>query len=327
VVDTASRLLRLLGLLQRRPSWTGQELAEALGIDTRTVRRDVDRLRSLGYQVDSNPGTTGGYRLGVGAQLPPLLLDEEEATAVAVVLGVMASVAVPGVERGALAALTKLDRLLPPRLRGQLKSLRESTVALLPRMEAVPAEQLVSFATACDMHQRVNFSYRAHDGVESERRVEPHRLVATDRRWYVVAFDLDRSDWRTFRVDRANSVVITGHTFAPRHLDDPGRMVTEGIATAGYSYRASVRVRAPLDEVAKRIRPTVGVLAESGEHTLAEIGTDDYEWLVGYLTGLGLDFEILEPSEWRVRTTELGMRLARNHGADINHRSGSSVQK
>jgi predicted DNA-binding transcriptional regulator YafY len=282
-------------------------------VDARTVRRDIDRLRDLGYQVDASPGVGGGYRLGVGAQVPPLLLDEEEATAVAVVLGVMASVAVPGVERGALAALTKLDRLLPPRLRGQLVSLRASTVALLPRMEAVPAEQLVSFARACDMHERVTFSYRAHDGVESERRVEPHRLVATDRRWYVVAFDLDRQAWRTFRVDRAGSVVLTGHTFVPRHLEDPGRMVSEGIATAGYSYRAVVRVEAPLEQVARRIPPTVGIVSAQGPRTIAEIGVDDFDWLAGYMTGLGWDFEVLEPAAWRARMAGLGRRLADLH--------------
>ena len=319
--DSASRLLRLLGLLQRRPAWSGPELSAALGVDARTVRRDVERLRNLGYQVDASPGTGGGYRLGVGAQVPPLLLDEEEATAVAVVLGVMASVAVPGVERGALAALTKLDRLLPPRLRGQLVSLRASTVALLPRMEAVPAEQLVSFARACDLHERVTFAYRAHDGAESERRAEPHRLVATDRRWYLVAFDLDRHDWRTFRVDRAGAVVLTGHTFVPRHLEDPARMVTEGIATAGYSYRAVVRVHAPLDQVVRRIQPTVGVVSARGTETIVEIGADDFEWLAGYMTGLGWDFEVLEPAAWRARMAGLGRRLAHLH------RRGSSPER
>jgi predicted DNA-binding transcriptional regulator YafY len=318
VPDTASRLLRLLGLLQRRPKWNGPELAEALGVEARTVRRDIDRLRNLGYQVDASPGSGGGYRLGIGAQVPPLLLDEEEATAVAVVLGVMASVAVPGVERGALAALTKLDRLLPPRLRGQLVALRASTVALLPRMEAVPAEQLVSFARACDAHERVTFAYRAHDGAETERRAEPHRLVATDRRWYVVAFDLDRGDWRTFRVDRAESVLLTGHTFVPRRLDDPGRMVAEGIATAGYDYRAVVRLQAPLEQVARRVQPTVGVLTGDGHETIAEIGADDFDWLAGYLIGLGWGFEVLEPMAWRARMARLSRRLA------LLHRGASS---
>jgi predicted DNA-binding transcriptional regulator YafY len=313
MADAAARLLQLLGLLQRRPAWTGPELAAGLGVDTRTVRRDIERLRSLGYQVEANPGTGGGYRLGVGKEMPPLLLDEQEATAVAVVLGVMASVAVPGVEQGALAALTKLDRLLPPRLRGQLVSLRASTVALLPRMDAVPAEQLVAFARACDLHERVAFSYRSYSGIESDRRVEPHRLVATDRRWYVVGFDLERNDWRTFRVDRASSVVLTGHTFEPRRLEDPGRMVADGIATAKYDVMARVRVFAPVDQVSTVIQPTVGALKADGVHTMVEIGADTFEWLAGYMIDTAFDFEIVEPLEWRSFMRQLGDRLSSRH--------------
>jgi predicted DNA-binding transcriptional regulator YafY len=313
VRETAPRLLRLLGLLQRRPMWAGPELAQALGVDGRTVRRDIDRLRRLGYQVDANPGIGGGYCLTVGAHMPPLLLDEEEATAVAVVLGVMSSVAVPGVEEGALRALTKLDRLLPPRLRGQLVSLRASTVAVLPRMEAVPAEQLVTFARACDGHERVTFTYKNFDGVQSERRAEPHRLVATDRRWYVVAHDLDRAAWRTFRVDRASAVTLTGHTFEPRPLDDPARMVADGIATARSTYVAVVRIGARLADVERSIQPTTAKLRADGRATLAEIGADDFEWLASFLVDLGWDFELLEPVEWRDRLAELGRGLVERH--------------
>lgn len=313
MADTASRLLRLLGLLQRRSAWSGQELADALHVDTRTVRRDIERLRTLGYQVEANPGTGGGYRLGVGAQMPPLLLDEQEATAMAVVLGVMASVAVPGVEQGALAALTKLDRLLPPHLRGQLVSLRASTIALLPHMDAVPAEQLIVFARACEGHERVSFCYRSYKGEETERRVEPHRLVATDRRWYMVGYDLDRHDWRTFRVDRATLVRLTGHTFEPRRLDDPAAMVSQGIASAKYDVLAHVRISAPLDEVSKRLGLTASALQAAGTDTVAELGTDSFEWLAGYLIDTCWEFEILHPVEWRSRMRDLGVRLAATH--------------
>ena len=182
-------------------------------------------------------------------------------------------------------------------------------------MEAVPAEQLVSFARACDGHERVTFAYRTFDGTETERRAEPHRLVATDRRWYVVAFDLDRDDWRTFRVDRASSVVLTGHTFVPRRLDDPGRMVSEGIATATYSYRAVIRVQAPFEEVsAASGRPSASHGRDGGE-TIAEIGADDFDWLAGYVTSFGWDFELLEPAEWREMMAALGERLRRAHAA------------
>ena len=311
--DTAARLLRLLGLLQRRPSWSGSELADRLGVDERTVRRDVARLRGLGYQVDANPGTGGGYRLGVGAALPPLLLDDDEATAVAVVLGVMAGVAVPGVERGALDALTKLDRLLPSRLKGQLAALRASTVSLLPRMDAVPADQLVALARACDAHLVARFSYRSRTDVETERRVEPHRLVATGRRWYLVGFDLDRDDWRTFRVDRARSVEVTGHTFVPRPLADAGRLVAEALAMAPYRRRARVAVAAPPEELARHVGPTVGVVSPRGEHSLLELGFDGIEWLVGYLVALELPFEVLEPEDVRAGVGELAERLAAAH--------------
>jgi predicted DNA-binding transcriptional regulator YafY len=245
--------------------------------------------------------------------MPPLLLDEQEATAMAVVLGVMASVAVPGVEQGALAALTKLDRLLPPHLRGQLGSLRASTIALLPHMDAVPAEQLIAFARGCDGHERVSFCYRSFNGAETERRVEPHRLVATDRRWYMVAYDLDRNDWRTFRVDRATSVRLTGHTFVPRRLEDPGGMVSQGIVSAKYDVMARVRIAAPLDEVSKRLGRTMSALHTLGTDTIAELGTDSFEWLAGYLIDTSWDFEILHPVEWRSRMRDLGVRLAANH--------------
>lgn len=311
--ETAARLLRLLGLLERKPAWSGRDLSDALHVDTRTVRRDIERLRSLGYQVEANPGTGGGYRLGVGPEMPPLLLDEQEATAVAVVLGVMASVAVPGVEQGALAALSKLDRLLPPHLRGQLVSLRASTIALLPRMDAVPAEQLIAFARACDGHERVSFAYRSFDGTETDRRVEPHRLVATDRRWYMVGYDLDRRDWRTFRVDRATAVRLTGHTFEPRPLQDPGGMVSQGIATAKYDVMARVRISAPLDVVSERVGTNAASLRAAGTDTIAELGTDSFEWLAGYLIDTTWDFEILDPVDWRARMRDLGSRLAARH--------------
>jgi predicted DNA-binding transcriptional regulator YafY len=313
VADTAARLLRMLSLLQRRPVWSGPELAEGLGVETRTVRRDVERLRALGYQVDAAPGIAGGYRLAMGAAVPPLLLDEEEATAVAVALGIMASVAVPGVENGALAVLTKLDRLLPPRLRGQLVALRQSTVALLPSMEVVPAEQLISLARACDGHERVTFAYQAHDGAETSRRVEPHRLVATDRRWYLVGFDLDRQAWRTFRVDRTADVHLTGHTFEPRELDDPGRMVSQGIAAAAYNVQARIRIDAPIEVVRAIVPPSVATLDGDGDQTVASIGADRFGWLAGYLIDLGWDFEVVEPPEWRRAMADLGRRLAKTH--------------
>jgi predicted DNA-binding transcriptional regulator YafY len=246
--------------------------------------------------------------------VPPLLFEDDEAMAVAVVLGVSAGAAVPGIERGALTALAKLDRLLPPRLRAQLVALRAATVSLVSPTEVVSTEWLIQLAQACDNCQRAMFSYRAHDGQQSDRRVEPHRLVATDRRWYLVAFDLERDDWRTFRVDRMSAVTVPGHTFVPRPLSDPARMVAEGITTSHYALRAVVSVRGTLEEVARFIGPHVGVLEPLGDdRTKVELGIDDFDWLPSYLIGLGLEFEVLEPPELRRYMTTLGERLQRAH--------------
>src|SRR5579871_2537246 len=209
------------------------ELAERLGVGGRTVRRDVERLRQLGYDVGGRPGAGGGYGLHGGTPIPPLQLDQDEATAVAVV---------PGAELPPAGGEGRLDHLLPPALRAQLAALRASTVALVPPLERVPSEHLVQLALACDQNRRVRFDYRTRGGEAAERRVEPHHLVATDRRWYLIGFDLDRDDWRTFRVDRMSEVVLTGHGFARRPLSDPGRLVAEAITAAGYRYRAVVRV-------------------------------------------------------------------------------------
>jgi predicted DNA-binding transcriptional regulator YafY len=317
VTDTAGRLLHLLALLQRRPSWGGQELADRLSVDTRTVRRDIDRIRNLGYRIDSTPGTAGGYRLGVSTDMPPLLLDEDEAMAVAVLLGVSAGVAVPGIERATLATLARVDRLLPPRLQRQVKALRAATVPLISHVDTVPAAQLASLAQACEAHELVSFGYSSREGKATTRRVEPHRLVATDRRWYLVAYDLDRDDWRTFRVDRAKAVRVTGHTFVPRPLKDPGRMVSEAISTTGYRYRAVVRLDAGAEAVSKRVPAHVGSLEPTGAATMLRIGVDDAQWLTGYLIGLGFRFEVIDPSELRDGVMAIVERVARAHNLSL----------
>ena len=316
--EAAARLLRLLGLLQRRPYWAGAELAERLGVGTRTLRRDAERLRSLGYLVESMPGPGGGYRLGVGTDLPPLLLDDDEAMAVTVVLGVSAGAAIPGIERAALATLDRIDRMLPPRLRTQLAALRATTISLASQRDIVVSpEHLILLARACDGCERAIFTYRTRQGVEAERRVEPHRLVTTERRWYLVAHDLDRDAWRTFRVDRMSHIRLTGHTFEPRPLDDPAGMVAESIAIAPYLHQAKVRVAAPSDEVWRRVDPGVAVVrADGARASLVELGAETLEWIAGYLVELGWDFEVLEPVELRDHVAALGRRLAEANGPD-----------
>ena len=204
--DTPGRLLRLLSLLQLRRDWPGPELAARLEVDVRTVRRDIDRLRALGYPVSSTSGAAGGYRLEPGTDLPPLLLDDDEAVAVAVCLRTAAGGTVAGIEEAALRALAKLDRLLPTRLRGRAGALSAATVAMTGQRPVIDADDLAAIAAACRDHEVLRFDYRTNDGATSRRTVEPLRLVHTGRLWYLVAWDRDRGDWRTFRVDR-----IGGH--------------------------------------------------------------------------------------------------------------------
>jgi predicted DNA-binding transcriptional regulator YafY len=313
VAQVPARLLRLLALLQRKVAWTGPELAERLGVDIRTVRRDVERVRDLGYTVESSPGVAGGYRLGIGAEMPPLLLDEQEAMAVAVLLGVSASAALPGIERATLATLARVDRLLPPKLQRQVKALRAATVPLARAPETVPVAELAPLAEACHAHELVRFDYSSRGGEKTTRRAEPYRLVATTRLWYLVAFDLDRQDWRTFRVDRVKQVRLTGHIFAPRHLDDPGRLVAAALAVTPYRYQAEVRFEAGPEELRRRVPPSVGLVEAADEGSLLKIGADDIDWLAGYLVGLGLPFAVVQPGELREQMRALAERIALKH--------------
>jgi predicted DNA-binding transcriptional regulator YafY len=229
--EASARLLRLLTLLQTRREWSGEELADRLGVSTRTLRRDVDKLRDLDYPVRAAMGPGGGYRLGAGAKLPPLLLDDEEAMAVAVGLRTATGGGVAGIGEASLRALVKLEQVLPSHLRHRLQALQVATVEV-PGMPAVDAEVLTAVATACRDRQRLRFDYRSHRDAHSVRDTEPHQLVAWGRRWYLVAWDLERDDWRTFRVDRMRPRIPTGPRFAPRELPggDAAAYVTRGVA-------------------------------------------------------------------------------------------------
>jgi predicted DNA-binding transcriptional regulator YafY len=220
MLETSARLLRLLSLLQARRDWTGPELAARLGVSPRTLRRDMDKLRGLGYPVDATPGTAGGYRLGAGAMLPPLLLDDEEAVAVAIGLRTAAGGTITGIEEASVRALAKLEQVLPPRLRHRVSALHSVTVPLPGAGPPVDPAVLTVIATAARDRLRIGFRYTSHDGTQGGRAAEPHQLVHTGRRWYLLAWDLARGDWRTFRADRITSPQITGPRFTPR--DPPG---------------------------------------------------------------------------------------------------------
>ncbi|NVI91730.1 YafY family protein [Actinomadura sp. BRA 177] len=256
MLEVSARLLRLLSLLQTRRDWTGPELAERLGVSARTVRYDIGKLRALGYPVHAAPGTAGGYRLGAGAALPPLLLDDEEAVAVAVSLRTAAGGTVTGIEETCVRALAKLEQVLPSRLRRRVGALHGYTTPLAPAGPTVAAGTLAAIAAACRDHRRLRFGYRRHDGSGTDRDVEPYRLVHTGRRWYLVGWDTVRDDWRTFRVDRLALRVPEGPRFAPRAAP-PADLVPRGVDAALARHRARVTVRAPAAEITARVPASV----------------------------------------------------------------------
>ncbi|HEV8374516.1 MAG TPA: YafY family protein [Actinomycetota bacterium] len=299
MLQTSTRLLRLLSLLQARAAWSGPELADRLGVTTRTVRNDVERLRQLGYPVHATPGVGGGYRLGAGAALPPLLLDDDEAVAVAVGLRTAANGSVTGIQETSVRALTKLEQLLPSRLRHRVNAVAAATVEVPASGPTVDAEVLTAIAGACRDRQRLRFDYRDHDGSAGVRTVEPHRLVHDRGRWYLVAWDVDRQDWRTFRADRIHPRIPTGPRFAPRDPPDGdvASYLLRGVGAATWRYRARVIVDAPATVIAGRLPPAVLVEAVDEHTCIVSVGSDTPQMLALYLGMLDADFEVGEAPE------------------------------
>ena len=310
-MDTAARLLRLLSLLQSRPLWDGSELAARLDVTPRTVRRDVVRLRSLGYPIDADAGIGGGYRLGRGGRLPPLLLEDEEAVAVAIGLRVATTTTVSGVEEAAISALAKLHQVLPARLREQVAAIG-AQVTQVPQGElpTIDGEVLVTLAGGCRDVEGIRFRYRTHGGVESERSVEPLRIVHTGRRWYLVARDRDRQAWRTFRVDRIADPVLTGTRYRFDDPPDPVALVAEGTGVAPWDIVARVLVRADAATVSKMIPPHQGVV-EPIDATTCEVrfAANELGPLVAQVSRIYWPFEILDPPELRAAVHDHGRRL------------------
>jgi predicted DNA-binding transcriptional regulator YafY len=300
MLETSARLLRLLSLLQAHREWSGPELADRLGVTARTVRRDVDRLRELGYPVNASPGTGGGYQLGAGAELPPLLLDDEEAVAVAVGLRSAAGQGIDGIGESSVRALAKLEQVLPSRLRRRVGALNAFTVPLMrgPQLSAVDPAVLTELANACRDAERLRFEYRDHGGTATRRTVEPHRLVCTERRWYLVAWDVDRADWRTFRVDRVTPKPPHGPRFPPREppAEDLAAYVSKGVSRNAYASQAVVRLLVPLHEAAERISPSAGTLEPYDEHScLLRTGAPSLDVMAIHVMMTGVDFEVVEP--------------------------------
>lgn len=319
MLETSARLLRLLSLLQAHREWSGGDLAERLGVTPRTVRRDVDRLRGLGYPVHSTTGTAGGYRLGAGAELPPLLLDDEEAVAVAVGLRGAANGGVHGIEEASAQALAKLEQVLPHRLRRRVSALNAYTVPMTREYQgsAADPETITLLAHACRDHERVRFEYRAHGGAVTRRTVEPYRLVSTLRRWYLVAWDVERADWRTYRADRITLRPPHGPRFAPRTppAEDLAAWVSEGVSTRAYAEQATVLLHAPIERAAERVSLSSGTLESVDEHScLLRTGAHGLDVMVIHLVLLGIDFEVREPAELLDHIRTVRDRLSRSLG-------------
>ncbi|MEX2971103.1 helix-turn-helix transcriptional regulator [Streptomyces sp. C184] len=315
MLETSARLLRLLSLLQSHREWTGAELAGRLDVTARTVRRDIDRLRELGYPVHSAPGTAGGYRLGAGAELPPLLLDDDEAVAVAVGLRTAAAGGVEGIEETSVRALAKLEQVLPHRLQRRVGALNAFTVPMFgaggPRVDP---NTLTELAHACRDCHRLRFDYTTHDGTLSRRTVEPHRLVCARRHWYLVAWDVDRADWRTYRADRITPTPPHGPRFTPRTppAEDLAAYVSHGISTRAYAQQATVLVHASREQAAERIGPAAGTLeAVDARRCLLHTGAHSLDVMVVHLVMTGFDFEVREPPELQSRVREIRDRLSR----------------
>ncbi|MET8943177.1 WYL domain-containing protein [Streptomyces sp. NPDC004542] len=317
--DTPGRLLQLLSLLQTPREWPGGELAERLGVSRRTVRRDVDRLRELGYPVQATMGADGGYRLVAGKAMPPLVLDDEEAVAIAVGLRAGAGHAVAGVDEASVRALAKLEQVLPGRLRHRVSTLQAATTPLTSGDGAsIAPETLTVMASTVAGRERLRFAYRAGDGSDSRRLTEPYRLVSTGRRWYLVAYDLDRDDWRTFRVDRVSEPFATGARFAPRELPtgSAAEYLRQSIQRRQDSYAYEVEFTGSVDFVASRVPAWAGrpEPLEAGGCVLRGTSGGPMEWLAVRLAMVGCDFVVREPGELVRCVRELGGRLSRAGG-------------
>jgi predicted DNA-binding transcriptional regulator YafY len=318
MAETSGRLLALLSLLQTPREWPGSELARRLGVTTRTVRNDVERLRQLGYPVEATRGAVGGYRLSAGAAMPPLLLDDDEAVAIALGLRTVTGGAVSGIEENALRALTKLQQVLPQRLARQVDALQSHTVRIGARgrqQQEVDGAALARLAAHARDREILRFDYADHHGAATERRIEPYRLVNWGRRWYLVAYDLYRDDWRTFRVDRMGPMTPVGHRFPLRPL--PAEDIAAYVAGKTRQVQRQVRGRVRVHAAADVVIAKMGNWAEGGIEAVGpdacdlELGGRTIEDVAFWLGILDVDFEVLDPPELAAAVRRLADRYAR----------------
>jgi predicted DNA-binding transcriptional regulator YafY len=316
MADTSSRTLRLLSLLQGRRYWPGSELAERLQVSARTLRRDVDRLRELGYPIQAQRGVDGGYQLAAGTALPPLVVDDEEAVALAVGLQVGAQGGVEGTAEASMRALTKVIQVMPARLRRRVEALTAATVSATwgsTAQVAVDPAILTTTAMACRDTERLRFSYTAASGEQTDRHVEPYRLVLLGRRWYLVCYDLARQDWRSFRLDRLTGPRGTGARFRPRELPaaDAAAFVQAGIGSFAAAYEVEALVDAPAETVRKRYGRWATVEAVTETRSRIRMTVDQLDWPMLLLGSLGADFQVIAPPELLDQVRDWGLRFSR----------------
>ncbi len=317
MANTSARMLRLLSLLQTHRYWPGLELADRLEVSERTLRRDVDRLRELGYPVDASRGVAGGYQLRAGTALPPLLLDDEEAVAIAVGLRTAAAGAVAGIEETSVRALTKIVQVMPPRLRRRVDAVQEYTVPVgFGAGPTVDADILTVIAQSCRDDERLSFRYVTRDGEQSVRLVEPHRLVSMGRRWYLVAWDAERHGWRSFRVDRLSEPVRTGARFRQRDVPggDAAEFVRSSLAAAPTRYRVDVVVQAPAAAVGAVVGGWAAVEPIDDGSCRMLMNVDSLSWPAMVLGEVDAAFDVASPPEFRQYLRAIGQRFTASVG-------------
>jgi predicted DNA-binding transcriptional regulator YafY len=324
--DTPARLLKMLSLLQAPRDWPGSELATRLDVSGRTIRRDVERLRDLGYPVEAAMGAIGGYRLVGGTAMPPLLLDDEEAVAIAIGLRTVVAHAIDGVEEASVRALVKLQQVLPPRLRTRVGALSVATVTLVGDAATLDPEELTLIAKVIANRGLLRFDYRANDRTESSRLVEPHSLVAAGRRWYLVAFDNDRDDWRIFRADRVRDPRQVAGRAEARELpaQDAAAFVRTRLYDLAPTYEAVATLQSSAEQVRLRLGDASGDLEPIDEHHCrVRLQADTLEWLAFRLALFDCEFEVHEPPELVAYLRALGGRITRAAGTNMAQGSGS----
>lgn len=329
MADTSERMLRLLTLLQTHRDWSGADLADRLEVSPRTVRRDIDRLRMLGYPVEASPGVAGGYRLAPGASLPPLVLDDDEAVGLVVALRAAANLGVAGAAEASVTTLAKVVQVLPPRLRQRADDLAAMTVSVhwADPEASVDTQCLTTLASAARNTERVEFGYRDKQGAQTSRRVEPMQLVALGRRWYLVAFDNDRADWRTFRVDRIEDPTLTGARFPPKPIPtgDAVSYVRSSISESVPHTDYVVDVRAPASIIRERVGRWADVDELDADRCRVTIASRALEWPTMLVTSLGADFDVHSPPEFATHVAAVAQHLSSAARRDATGRGETST--